>query len=171
MAKEPNAVTIYHNPNCSTSKKVLGWLKEKGVAPKVVEYLKTPLDEAGIKSLLKKLKLGPRDILRKKGVALALIDHPWMTPISQLASKLDLVTADFAYVRWLGDRKGIEEKTQHWDRIIVDREDDMRIWIPVIRQLLKRRIQVMGYFNNHYAGFGPGSIELFGKVWESMKES
>jgi hypothetical protein len=27
----------------------------------------------------------------------------------------------------------------------------------------------MGYFNNHYAGFGPGSIELFGKVWESMK--
>src|SRR3982751_4042485 len=63
------AVTIYHNPNCSTSKKVLGWLKEKGVEPKVVEYLKTPLDEAGIRSLLKKLKLGPRDILRKKGEA------------------------------------------------------------------------------------------------------
>ena len=41
---------------------------------------------------------------------------------------------------------------------------------PIIRQLLKRGIQVMGYFNNHYAGFGPGSIELFGKVWESMKE-
>jgi uncharacterized protein YecE (DUF72 family) len=111
------------------------------------------------------------DILRKKGVALALIDHPWMTPISQLASTQDLVTADFAYVRWLGDRKVIEEQTQHWDRIIINREDEMRIWIPVIRQLLKRRIQVMGYFNNHYAGFGLGSIELFGKVWESMKES
>ena len=110
------------------------------------------------------------DILRKKRVALALIDHPWMTPISQLVSKLDVVTADFAYVRWLGDRKGIEEKTQHWDRIIIDREDEMRIWIPVIRQLLQRGIQVMGYFNNHYAGFGPGSIELFGKVWESMRE-
>jgi uncharacterized protein YecE (DUF72 family) len=94
-----------------------------------------------------------------------------MTPISQLASTQDLVTADFAYVRWLGDRKVIEEQTQHWDRIIINREDEMRIWIPVIRQLLKRRIQVMGYFNNHYAGFGPGSIELFGKVWESMKES
>jgi len=63
------AVTIYHNPNCSTSKKVLGWLKDKGIEPKVVEYLKTPLDEAGIKSLLKQLKLGPRDILRKKGDA------------------------------------------------------------------------------------------------------
>jgi uncharacterized protein YecE (DUF72 family) len=110
------------------------------------------------------------DILRKRGVALALIDHPWMTPIGQLAGKLDLVTADFAYLRWLGDRKGIEEKTKNWDRIIIDREAEMRIWIPVVRQLLKRRIQVMGYFNNHYAGFGPGSIELFGKVWNSMPE-
>jgi uncharacterized protein YecE (DUF72 family) len=89
------------------------------------------------------------DILRRKRVALALIDHPWMTPIAQLvSSKLDLVTADFAYIRWLGDRKGIEEKTKHWDRIIIDREDEMRIWIPVVRDLLKQRIQVMGYFNN-----------------------
>lgn len=63
------SVTIYHNPNCGTSRKVLGWLKEKGVEPKVVEYLKTPLDEAGIRALLKKLKAGPRDILRRKGDA------------------------------------------------------------------------------------------------------
>jgi arsenate reductase len=69
MPKESKPVTIYHNPNCSTSKKVLAWLKEKGIEPEVVEYLKTPLDEAGIKSLLKKLKVGPRDILRKKGDA------------------------------------------------------------------------------------------------------
>lgn len=110
------------------------------------------------------------DILRKKDIAFALIDHPWMTPVSQLAAKMDVVTADFAYVRWLGDRKGIEEKTVHWDRVIVDREEEMRTWIPIIRGLLKRRIQVMGYFNNHYAGFAPGSIELFGKVWEGMKD-
>ena len=32
------AVTIYHNPNCSTSRKVLGWLKDKGIEPKVIEY-------------------------------------------------------------------------------------------------------------------------------------
>src|ERR1700754_4069792 len=63
------SVTIYHNPNCGTSRKVLGWLEEKGIEPKIVEYLKTPLDEAGIKALLKKLKVGPRDILRRKGEA------------------------------------------------------------------------------------------------------
>ena len=56
------------------------------------------------------------DILRKKRMALALIDHPWMTPIAQLVGKFDVVTADFAYIRWLGDRKGIEEKTKNWDK-------------------------------------------------------
>ncbi len=56
------------------------------------------------------------------------------------------------------------------DKVIVDREGEMNFWIPFIRQLLKRRIQVMGYFNNHYAGFGPGSIELFRNAWESTKE-
>jgi uncharacterized protein YecE (DUF72 family) len=110
------------------------------------------------------------DILRQKRVALALIDHPWMTPIEKLADGLDLVTVDFAYIRWLGDRKAIEEKTKSWDRIIIDREKEMQIWITLIRQLQKRRIDVMGYFNNHYAGFGPGSIVLFGKVWEKMRQ-
>ena len=109
------------------------------------------------------------DLLRKKKVALALIDHPWMTPVQPLMSKHDVVTADFAYIRWLGDRKGIEEQTRHWDRIIVDREEEMHAWIPVIRLLLKRGINVMGYFNNHYAGFAPGSIELFYREWERLR--
>ncbi len=51
------------------------------------------------------------EILRKNKIAFALNDHPWMTPIAELASKFDVVTADFTYIRWLGDRKEIEEKT------------------------------------------------------------
>ena len=62
-------VTIYHNPNCSTSRKVLGWLKEKGVKPMVVEYLKTPPDAATLKRILKQMKAKPADILRRKGDA------------------------------------------------------------------------------------------------------
>ena len=108
------------------------------------------------------------EVLRKRKVALALLDHPWMTPVSELIAKHDVVTADFTYVRWLGNRKGIEEKTQHWDRIIIDREDEMETWIPAIRQLLQRGVRILGYFNNHYAGFAPGSIELFHKVWERL---
>jgi hypothetical protein len=45
----------------------------------------------------------------------------------------------------------------------------MQEWIPIIGKLLKRRIQVMGYWNNHYAGFGPGSIELFMRMWEKFE--
>jgi len=39
-----------------------------------------------------------------------------------MKNNLDLITADFTYVRWLGNRKGIEEKTKTWDKVIVDRK-------------------------------------------------
>jgi uncharacterized protein YecE (DUF72 family) len=108
------------------------------------------------------------DVLRARNVALALIDHPWMTPIDQLMKKLDPVTADFTYIRWLGDRKGIEERTRHWDRIIVNRESEMETWVPAIDKLLERRLRIYAYFNNHYAGFAPGSLALFFQVWERL---
>jgi arsenate reductase len=64
------SVTIYHNPNCSTSRKVLGWLTEKGVEPEIVQYLKTPPSAAELKRILK-LMGGAKaaDILRRKGDA------------------------------------------------------------------------------------------------------
>ncbi len=105
------------------------------------------------------------EILRERKMALALLDHPWMPTITQLAEKLDPITAEFTYIRWLGDRKGIEEKTTHWNQVIVDREVEMEVWVPAIRRLLARRLIVYGYFNNHYAGFAPGSISLFYEVW------
>lgn len=63
-------VTIYHNPNCSTSRKVLGWLTEKGIEPDIVQYLKTPPGAAELKRILK-LMGGAKaaDILRRKGEA------------------------------------------------------------------------------------------------------
>lgn len=111
------------------------------------------------------------NLLRGHKIALALIDHPWMPPVRHLIQNFDVVTAGFAYLRFLGDRKGIEEKTQHWDRIIADRKSEMETWIPEIRKLLARRLTVYAYFNNHYAGFAPGSIALFREVWDRLKDS
>ena len=111
------------------------------------------------------------DLLRARNIALALIDHPWMTPVQQLVTRQDVVTANFAYLRWLGDRKGIEERTQSWDKIIIDRTREMETWIPIIRALLKRGINILGFFNNHYAGFAPGSIKLFREMWERLRDS
>ncbi len=60
-------ITIFHNPNCSTSRNVLAALKAKGKAPKVVEYLKAGWTEAQLKHLFAKAKITPRQALRTRG--------------------------------------------------------------------------------------------------------
>lgn len=67
------------------------------------------------------------ETLRERGVALALVDQSWMPRPAQWFERFDPITADFTYVRWLGDRKGIEERTKVWDRIIVDRVQTLPI--------------------------------------------
>ena len=57
--------TIYHNPRCSKSRQTLALLEERGISPRVVDYLKTPPSAAELKTILKKLGLRPRDLMRK----------------------------------------------------------------------------------------------------------
>ena|SRR5581483_8437670 len=64
MAKD---VTIFHNPNCGTSRNVLAALREKGLQPKVVEYLKVGWTERQLKDLLGKMGKSARDVLRVRG--------------------------------------------------------------------------------------------------------
>jgi arsenate reductase len=60
-------ITIYHNPNCGTSRTVLGALRDGGHEPQVIEYLKQPPSRDAMKSLLAAMGMSPRDILRRKG--------------------------------------------------------------------------------------------------------
>ncbi len=60
------SVTIYHNPKCSKSRQTLELLKEKGITPTIVEYLKTPPTAEKLKEILAQLKITPHDLLRKK---------------------------------------------------------------------------------------------------------
>jgi arsenate reductase (glutaredoxin) len=60
-----SAVTIYHNPKCSKSRATLALLSERGVEPKVVEYLKTPPTAAELSGLVAKLGLEPEQLVRK----------------------------------------------------------------------------------------------------------
>ena len=84
----------------------------------------------------------------------------------QLFEKFDPITADFAYVRWIGDRKGIEEKTKTWTKMILDRGPDLAEWVEVLKPVHKRKIQILAFANNHYAGYGPGTIEQFRELWQ-----
>jgi arsenate reductase len=63
----PMSITIYHNPNCGTSRKVLTRLQELGLKPNVVEYLRTPPARTEMQRLLAAMGMKPRDILRRKG--------------------------------------------------------------------------------------------------------
>lgn len=59
-------IIIYHNPRCSKSRQTLALLKERGINPVIIEYLKNPLTEDEIKDLLVKLDLPAQDLMRQK---------------------------------------------------------------------------------------------------------
>lgn len=59
-------ITIFHNPNCGTSRNVLALLREAGHAPDVVEYLKTGWTRPQLDALLARMGARPRDILRER---------------------------------------------------------------------------------------------------------
>jgi arsenate reductase len=75
-------VRIYHNPRCNTSRKTLALLREKGVEPEIVEYLKTPYSVAGLKALLGQLGLPAKALIRRKealseeALIRAMAEHP-----------------------------------------------------------------------------------------------
>lgn len=100
------------------------------------------------------------DLLRAHDAALALIDHPWMPRPSLLFRDESVVTADFVYIRWLGDRKGIEKLTTVWREPVMDRVRDIEEWIPPIKALLDKKATVFGYVNNHYSGYAPHDADL-----------
>jgi uncharacterized protein YecE (DUF72 family) len=101
------------------------------------------------------------ETLRESGVALALIDQSWMPRPTQWFEKFNPITADFTYVRWLGDRKGIERQTKVWDKVVVDRHAELSEWAEILGKVHKRKIQIFAYANNHFAGYGPATVEMF----------
>ena len=73
-------ITIYHNPVCGTSRNTLALIRNSGVEPEVIEYLKTPPSKERLQQLLASMGLGARELLRQKGTPfdeLGLADPKW----------------------------------------------------------------------------------------------
>jgi arsenate reductase len=68
---EPFDVIVYHNPACGTSRNVLGLVRNAGVEPHIIKYLKTPPSRVMIRQLVSRMELNIRDILREKGTPYA----------------------------------------------------------------------------------------------------
>lgn len=60
-------ITIYHNPDCGTSRNALAMIRQSGEEPLVVEYLKTPPSRETLQALIAAMGIAPRELLREKG--------------------------------------------------------------------------------------------------------
>jgi uncharacterized protein YecE (DUF72 family) len=108
------------------------------------------------------------DLLREYNVALALTDTSFMPRPWEMSEKFDLVTTDFVYVRWLGDRHGIEKITRVWDRTVVDRTEELRNWVDIFKTMVanKKIVKLFAFANNHFSGNGPSTVTLFWNLWK-----
>ena len=61
------SVTVYHNPQCGTSRNVLAMIRQAGEEPEIIEYLKTPPTRETLVDLIARMGISPRDLLRRKG--------------------------------------------------------------------------------------------------------
>jgi len=104
------------------------------------------------------------DMLRSFNVALVMQDiHTMAGPTTMT---FDPVTADFSYVRLLGNRRQIEMRTTVWEKIVEDKTEKVSEWVKYCQAVQRRGIKQYVYANNHYEGFGPATVEKFKDVWK-----
>ena len=87
-------------------------------------------------------------LLRANNIALAWVDSPSITLISE-------VTSDFLYIRWEGDRGKVKGTL---GKIEVSTQDKLRVWADKIRPFANRQMDLFGYFGKYYSGYPPSDI-------------
>lgn len=83
-------IIIYHNPDCGTSRNTLGLIRNAGIEPHIVEYLKSPPTQTLLEQLIARAGIAPRDLLRQKGtpyVELGL-DDPALSDAELIAAMM-----------------------------------------------------------------------------------
>jgi uncharacterized protein YecE (DUF72 family) len=98
------------------------------------------------------------EVLRRHRAALVLVALPYMPHPERLARSLDLFTTDFNYVRLIGDRKATEAAAERFDRVVLDKRAELLRWAEFLRPAVARAAETFAYANNHFAGYGPGTI-------------
>ena len=98
-------VTIYHNPDCGTSRNTLALIRNAGIEPTVIEYLKTPPTRAVLKDLIRKAGLTLRGSIREKGTPYADLglDDPTLTDDELLDAMLEhpiVINRPFVVTPW-----------------------------------------------------------------------
>jgi len=115
------------------------------------------------------------DLLRERGVGLVLPAYYTMPGPARLFAGPEPVTSSTLYVRFLGDHREMDarvarlreagRRSGEWSELALDRVDEMRDWVAPLRSRAEAGARVLVYFNNHYAGYAPGSVDQFRRLW------
>jgi uncharacterized protein YecE (DUF72 family) len=88
------------------------------------------------------------DLLKAYNVALAWVDSPLQLPIC-------VMTADFLYIRWEGDRRVVKGTI---GKLELNRESNLKLWMQKIKPFLLKGMDVFGYFGKYYSGLPPSDV-------------
>jgi uncharacterized protein YecE (DUF72 family) len=100
--------------------------------------------------------VGPElaDVLRRHRTALTLTLQKWMPHPSEIMARIDPATGPLSYFRLIGNREAVEKLTTTFDRIVIDKSEELAECARSIEEM-GRRVPVVVFANNHYAGFAP----------------
>ena len=132
------SVTIYHNPDCGTSRNTLAMIRQSGVEPTVIEYLKTPPSRERLKELISAMGISARALLREKG-----------TPYRELGLSACLEERTIEYVR--------SESFSSFDAFVDRVTAADRSRLDIVRE---KRSEVLGAFENNATSFGNQAFVL-----------
>jgi hypothetical protein len=88
-----------------------------------------------------------------------------MPPPLTVVQRLDAATGPFAYLRLLGDREAVDNLTKTLDHIVIDRGHEIEADAQAIR-VLRQRVPVVAFVNNHFAGFAPETLRQLAVLTE-----
>jgi uncharacterized protein YecE (DUF72 family) len=106
--------------------------------------------------------------LREHSVAFVVVAQAWMPGIDVLARALDLLSADFFYARFIGDRNEIE--TPRCQSLTADKRRELTVWAEELKKIATRGARTYAFFNNHYAGLAPEAVKHFHDLWHQKSE-
>ncbi|MBC8204048.1 DUF72 domain-containing protein [bacterium] len=108
-------------------------------------------------------------ILRKHNTAFVFVDQAWM-PMPDEFQNLDrFLTADFCYIRLLGNRKEVEALTTTWEKEVLDRTENLERITDFLADLYSRKMRTYVYVNNHYTGHAPAAVRRLQQMFLDRK--
>ena len=107
------------------------------------------------------------EVVEGCGATLAWVDQGWMPQANEWMDRLGLPGSQQSYFRFLGNRQETEALTETWGEQVLDPKERLQPWVEIMKSCTASGGEIFGFFNNHYAGHAPATLEDFRTLWRS----